>query len=85
MSHRVTAIYSDEGRARLAAGDLQSAGVSTDDIRLVESRLDIRARDLDHAINVRAFLQEDGAEWAEIHEGIDEAEPVDTIPTVPAP
>lgn len=89
MSHRVTALYHDYEKARLAAGDLASTGFPPEGFALTEGlqsgsgRIEIRAKDLDQAIDVRAFLEQDGAHSVEIRAGEDEAVP-DTIPTVPA-
>lgn len=84
MSHRVTAVYDSLERAHLAAGDLESAGVEPAQIVLTEGRITVRARDLDHALNVKGFLEEDGAQWTEVHVGMDDFLPTDTIPSVPA-
>ena len=90
MSHRVTALYHDRDKARLAMGDLQSTGFPAERIQYAEGiaqgsgRLEIQARDLDQAIDVRAFLEQDGAGSVEIRSGTDEGPPDDKIPTVPA-
>ncbi len=89
MSHRVTALYHDRDKARLAMGDLEATGFPTERIHYGEGlspgsgRLDVQAKDMDQAIDVRTFLTQDGAHSVEIRAGEDAAT-VDTIPTVPA-
>lgn len=91
MAHLVSALYHDREKARLAAGDLISAGVLPGSIVLADGlqsgsgRLEVYARDMDHAIDVRSYLEQDGAHSVEIRHGTSEAPTLDTIPTVPAP
>ena len=85
MSHRVTAVYDSLEKARLAAGDLESAGVDPTQIFLTDARIAVHARDADHALNVKGFLEEDGAQWAEIQEGTDDVLIIPAIPPGPAP
>lgn len=72
MSHLVSALYHDRDKAQLAAGDLLNAGVDGNQITFGEGlsegsgRLEIRARTLDQAIDVRSFLEQDGAHSVEI-------------------
>lgn len=90
MNPRVVAFYPDRTRARLAADDLRSAGVESDRIRLNEDleadggTIEVLARNSDHAIDVKAWLDQDGAEWTELRPGLDEEPPSQTIPRVPA-
>ena len=81
--HRVTALYRDAEKARLARGDLIVAGVRPDAVALVDDRIEVQARDMDQAIDVRAYLEQDGADGATIHGGAD-APGEDTMPAVPA-
>lgn len=89
MSHRVTALYHDYEKARLAAEDLASTGfpreafTMTEGLQVGSGRIEILAKDLDQAIDVRAFLEQDGAHSVEIRAGESEVA-LDTIPTVPA-
>lgn len=90
MSHRVTALYHDREKARLAMGDLQLTGLPSEQILLEDGlasgsgRLEIHAKDMDQAIDLRAFLEQDGAHSVEIRAGEDEPK-IDTMPPVPAP
>ena len=91
MAHLVSALYHDRQKARLAAGDLISAGVLpesivvADGLQLGSGRLEVYARDMDHAIDVRSYLEQDGAHSVEIRHGTSEVPAVETIPQVPAP
>lgn len=86
MSHRIDAFYSDREKARLAAEDLRGAGIPAERILVAEGltagsgRIEVAARDLDEAINVRTFLQEDGANSVELRES-PVPEPGDATPT----
>ena len=90
MSHRVIALYHDRAKALLAQGDILSAGVSADQVRLAEGlseregRLEIRVQDRDQALDVEAFLVQDGADSVEVLLGTDDILERDTIPHVPA-
>ena len=95
MSYRVNAFYSDLDRARIAAEDVRAAGIPAGLIVVAaglsegSGRVEVAARSFDEAINVQAFLQEDGANDVGIRE-IAESEKVDivaistvTIPGIP--
>ena len=90
MSHRVIALYHDRAKALLAQGDLQSAGVSSDQVRFAdglsegEGRLEVSVRNRDQALDVEAFLVQDGADSVEVLLGTDDVLATDTIPHVPA-
>ena len=89
MSHRVTALYHDREKARLAAEDLRSTGFPVEAILLADGlapgsgRLEITAKDMDQSIDVRTFLEGDGAHSVEIRGGED-AISAKTMPSVPA-
>lgn len=63
MSHRVSALYHDMEKARLAAGDLQFSGVLpgrillTDGLGSGSGRIEVLAKDLDQAIDVKTFSE----------------------------
>lgn len=90
MSHRVIALYNDRDKARLAQGDVLSVGIDASNVRLAEGlsegsgRVEVRARNMDQAINVRSFLEQDGADSVEIVGGLDDVLAADRIPHVPA-
>ena len=72
MSHRVLALYGSREVARVAAEDLRASGVEAGRIVLGEGvsagsgRIEVAARDHDQAIDVQAFLRQDGAYSVEI-------------------
>lgn len=72
VSHLVSALYHDRDKARLAAGDLLHVGVEANQILIAQGlsegsgRIEIQARKLDQAIDVRSFLEQDGAHSVEI-------------------
>lgn len=92
MSHRIDAFYADRDRAHLAAEDLRLAGIPPERIFVAEGlvpgagRIEVAARDLDEAINVRTFLQEDGAASVEMRESsvLDPSDDTPTHGTIPA-
>ena len=89
MSHRVIGLYHHRDKAHLALGDLQATGLTADRIRYAEGltegsgRIEVEAKDLDQAIDVRTFLEQDGADSVIIQSGDDEVGD-DTMPSVPA-
>ncbi len=90
MSNLVSALYHDRDKAKLAAGDLQTVGILPEQVTFAEGlqegsgRLEIKAKNLDQAIDVRSFLEQDGAHSVEIRAGTEEVS-LDSMPTVPAP
>ena len=72
VSHLVSALYHDREKARLAASDLLNVGVKASQILLAQGlsegsgRLEIQARNMDQAIDVQSFLEQDGAHSVEI-------------------
>lgn len=89
MSHRVTALYHDRQLARLAAEDLCATGFPSQAVEVADGvaegsgRIEVRALDWDQALDVKAFLEQDGSHSVEIRAGVEQAPGV-AVPPVPA-